>query len=180
MGIYTIVRGTSCVCVCGLRVSHLEILEHATPSATLPPIVWIKFLSKKRDSMSFSAFATGFVVATLSHCSSISLPPPASISVSHTHTLALSFSPLDIFFYFSYSCFAALILTAVDMHIMGIERERERDFSSVSVFCSTPPLCFLSLSRDWFSLSVSLCLAGYFIAFEIASIFFHLLHLSLV
>lgn len=114
--------------------------------------------------MSFSAVA---VVATLSHCStpphslSLSLPPQKlsrrSHTLSHTHTRSLAlFRTSLLSFYLCHSCFGALILTAVDMHIMGIERFLF--FSSFSFLFLSPflPLCLPSwLSRDWFSSWVS-------------------------
>lgn len=132
--------------------------------------------------MSFSAVA---VVATLSHCST----PPLSLSflptklsrrshtLSHTHTRSLAlFRTSLLSFYLCHSCFGALILTAVDMHIMGIERFLFCfSFSSFSFLFLSPflLLCLPSwLSRDWFSSWVSPVFCVSFFHFFFCTIFY--------
>lgn len=100
--------------------------------------------------MSFSAVS---VVATLSHCSTHLSPlslPSFSNCPCHTHALALLRTSL-LSFYLCHSCFGALILTAVDMHIMGIER---------FLFCFSSLLLAFSHSLPFFLLAAA-CPLGY-------------------
>lgn len=145
-----------------LSISHLKIqsnpLSHTHARSPFNPLYarsWIKFLSKNVTGCRFQL-----------------LPPVLLLlyRIVPSSKRKLNCSLPLIFPSLLASCFGALILTAVDMHIMGIERFRFSSLLWLSWLACLPFVFFFStsasacsLSRDWFSSLVSL--AQYFIAF---------------
>lgn len=144
----------SCVCVWG-SVSHLKILHthtHKTCHAhNSRPTFGLSFCPKNVTGCRFQPF----LLLQLYRIVLPSSPPSHTpfvlkLSLSHTRSLALLRTSL-LSSYLCHSCFGALILTAVDMHIMGIER---------FLFCFSSLLLAFSHSLPFFFLAAA-CPLGY-------------------
>lgn len=186
-----------CVCVCGVRFHILKSSTHTHTHKTRHahnsrPTFGLSFCPKNVTGCRFQPFL-------LLQLYRIVLPPLSltpfvlKLSLSHTRSLALLRTSL-LSFYLCHSCFGTLILTAVDMHIMGIERFLFCFSSLLLAFSHSLPFFFLAAAcplgyraigfrlgfRQFSVCSFNSSFSRYFIAFEIASISFHLLHLTLV
>lgn len=194
--------GTSClVCVCGVRFHILKSSTHTHTHKTCHahnnrPTFGLSFCPKNVTGCRFQPFL-------LLQLYRIVLPTPSpplshslrSQTVLVTHTLSRSLA-----YFFAIFLLVPFLFWCFDSNCSWHAHNGNWEISLLlqfapSRFLSLSPLflpcCRLPtwLSRDWFSSWVSpvffvysfnSSFARYFIAFEIASIFFHLLHLTLV